>query len=215
MNATRVLVIEDNPRDVEFLRQALDRRRSAEAFEVTSERLLATGIHALNGGDRFDVVLLDLNLPDSVGLDTLRRVMAACPTVAVIILSENKHERLALPALRMGADDYLMKSDINGGLFPRAIRYAVERRRMHAQLRRTQQLEVLNQIAGAALHEFNNLIFVVSGNVDLLELSKESGEAHPRRVETIQAALRRMSALTTNIMKFTRDQKSAQPMPYA
>jgi DNA-binding response OmpR family regulator len=212
MNVTRVLVIEANPQDVELVRRALVPRRSDEAFEITAEGSLSAGINALAGGGKYDVVLLDLNLPDCVGLTTLRRVMAACPTVAVIVLGGNTRERLALVALRLGADDYLMKSDITDGLYPRAICYAVERRRVQAQLRRTQQLEVLNMIAGAALHEFNNLIFVVSGNVDLLELSKKSGDAHPRRVETIQAALRRMAALTTNILRFTREQ-SAQPLP--
>jgi DNA-binding response OmpR family regulator len=214
MNTTRVLIIEDNPQVVESLKQALVTRRSDETFEITAAGFLYEGINALAGVDKFDVVLLDLDLPDSAGLDSLRRVLAACPTVAVIVLSESTRERLAVPVLRMGADDYLMKRDIPNGLYPRAICYAVERRRVQAQLRRTQQLEVLSQIAGAALHEFNNLIFVVSGNVDLMELSHDSGEGHPRRVQTIQTALRRMAAITNNIMKFTREQKSAQPLPH-
>ncbi len=212
MNTIRVLIIEDNPQDVELLRHALISRRSDETFEVTVEGLLSAGINTLTGSDKFDVVLLDLDLPDSKGLGTLRRVLAARPTVAVIILSESTHERLALPVLRMGADDYLMKSAITGGMYPRAICYAVERRRVQAQLSRTQHLETLNHIASAALHEFNNLIFVVSGNMDLLELTRESGDALPRRVETIQTALRRMAALTTSVLKFTREQ-SAQPLP--
>src|ERR1700682_2410808 len=157
MNTTRVLIVKDNPQDVELLQQALVTRRSDETFEVTVEGLLSDGINTLTGSDKFDVVLLDLDLPDSKGLGTLRRVLAASPTVAVIILSESKHERLGLPVLRLGADDYLMKSDITGGMYPRAICYAVERRRVQAQLRRTQHLEALNEIAGAALHEFNNL----------------------------------------------------------
>src|ERR1700686_4136352 len=100
MNVTRVLVIKDSPQDVELLRKALAPRRSDETFEVTAEGLLSAGIDALAGGDKYDVVLLDLNLPDSTGLDTLRRVLAACPPVAVIVLGGNTRERLALPALR-------------------------------------------------------------------------------------------------------------------
>ncbi|MGD1851182.1 MAG: EAL domain-containing protein [Cyanophyceae cyanobacterium] len=93
-----------------------------------------------NYGDRdgaafFDVVLLDLNLPDSQGLDTLVQVQAAAPSLPTVILTNSKDDALAVDAIRHGAQDYLVKRRLQHGSLIRSIRYAIERKRSKEDLR--------------------------------------------------------------------------------
>ena len=87
----------------------------------------------------FDVILLDLGLPDSQGLDTLRTLRGKNPQVAVVVLTGKDDEELALQALKEGAQDYLVKGEIQGGTLQRAIRYAVERSGSEKLLRRSEE----------------------------------------------------------------------------
>jgi C4-dicarboxylate-specific signal transduction histidine kinase len=96
---------------------------------------LAAGLDQLRHAT-FDAVLLDLHLPDSSGLDTLRRVRQSSAEVAVVILSALDDQELAVQAVHEGAQDYLVKSDISSELLSRAIRYAIERRKNETQLER-------------------------------------------------------------------------------
>ncbi|MCU7905259.1 MAG: response regulator [Candidatus Thiodiazotropha sp. (ex Epidulcina cf. delphinae)] len=122
-----LLLVEDNPGDARLIREYL-----AEVAEPIGKLVLAKrlseAVDAL-AGQEFDAVLLDLSLPDSRGLNTINRVRGCAPELAVIILTGNKDEQLALEAVHYGAQDYLTKDDINGNLLSRAIRYAVERQR--------------------------------------------------------------------------------------
>ncbi|MEM9244568.1 MAG: EAL domain-containing protein, partial [Cyanobacteria bacterium P01_F01_bin.153] len=94
-----------------------------------------------DGGDRadhidvFDVVLLDLNLPDSQGLDTLVQVQTAAPSLPTVILTNSKDDALAVEAIRHGAQDYLVKRQLQHGTLIRSIRYAIERKRSKEDLR--------------------------------------------------------------------------------
>ncbi len=98
-----------------------------------------------------DVVLLDLGLPDSEGLDTLKSVRARFPDIPVVVLTAASDEQLALAALRLGAQDYIFKSDANQKLLNRSIRYAVERKYNQVKLAESEKkhrtlLEVLPEI---------------------------------------------------------------------
>jgi phosphoserine phosphatase RsbU/P len=209
MNCTKVLVIEDDPQEANLIQRFL-MRKANDRFEIFTANRLATGIELLARGVKHDIVLLDLNLPDSRGLATLQNLLNASSSVPIIVLTGYEDESIALQALRMGADDYVMKSDIIAGILPRTIRYAIERRAAHDNFR-SQQLAMLNQITGAAMHEFNNLILIVGGNIDLLH--DEIGEPDLLdRIGRVKAALFRMASLTTDLAAFTRKQ-SDTPLP--
>lgn len=128
-----VLVVEDNPGDARLVELFL-LEETADPFRVLKADKLAAALDLL-AAEHVDVVLLDLSLPDSFGLDTLARVKAVRPLVPVVVLTGTNDEVLALEALRRGAQDYLVKGGGDGDLLRRAIRYAIERSRVEVALR--------------------------------------------------------------------------------
>src|SRR5579864_8622852 len=97
---------------------------------ATAERL-ASGVERLRQGD-IELVLLDLSLPDSNGLDTFDVVHAAAPLVPVVVVSGLDDEAVAVSAVHHGAQDYLVKGQLDGGTILRSMRYAIERQRLEA-----------------------------------------------------------------------------------
>ena len=129
----RVLLVEDNPGDVFLLREMVNGERHG-LFHITAEAgTLAGGIARLTAGEA-DVVLLDLSLPDSTGVDTFKAVHHAAPDVPIVILSGLDDEDLALQTVQLGAQEYLVKGRVNSQVLHRALRYAIERARSEAQL---------------------------------------------------------------------------------
>jgi len=96
-------------------------------YQIECADRLSTGLEHLVKGE-FDVVLLDLGLPDSQGLDVLRKVRAQAPAVPIVVLTGLDDETLALQAMRQGAQDYLVKGDIDSKTLWRAMRYAMGRK---------------------------------------------------------------------------------------
>lgn len=121
----KVLVFEDNPDDLFFLRTVLNKATGTH-FQLESARNLAAGLERLTAGD-IDVVLLDLTLPDSTGIDTFNAVKNHARDVPIIILSGMDDETLAVNAVHAGAEDYLVKGRVDSQLLTRAIIYAMER----------------------------------------------------------------------------------------
>ena len=122
----QVLLIEDNPGDARLLREMFDEGGLRET-EVTHVETLAGG-ESLLAGRAFDLVLLDLGLPDAQGLEAVRRAHAAAPRVPLVVLTGLDDESLAVRALQEGAEDYLVKGQIESRGLLRALRYAIERK---------------------------------------------------------------------------------------
>jgi two-component system cell cycle sensor histidine kinase/response regulator CckA len=127
-----VLLVEDNPGDARLILELLGDVQ-AQAFDLERvdrldralSRLAETGV---------DVVLLDLGLPDSQGLDTFVRARRSAPDEPIVVISGLDDERMALEAVRSGAQDYLVKGRIEGHLLARVLRYAIERKRAEQEL---------------------------------------------------------------------------------
>jgi two-component system cell cycle sensor histidine kinase/response regulator CckA len=126
----RILLIENNSGDARSIRETLADTTMTDpaipSFDLTCARRLSSGLKRLAKG-RFDVLLLDLSLPDSQGLDAFVKARAQAPETPVVILSDGEDRRLALDAMRQGAQDYLVKGEVSGSLLVRAIQYAIER----------------------------------------------------------------------------------------
>jgi signal transduction histidine kinase len=154
----RILAVEDNPRDVSLLRAHLAANADGWRCELRTAPTLAAACAALEGAPA-DVILLDLNLPDSSGWDTFESVLDAAPDAAVILLSGANHEELAAKAIKHGAQDYLGKDHLTDHTLRRAIRYAVERKTTELQLRRYREnLEDLVRSRTERIQETNDAL---------------------------------------------------------
>jgi len=136
----RILLIEDRPEDAQLLWETL-RESNAQAFEVLHVCELSEGLERL-ARERFDLVLLDLNLPDSAGIETLARLQSESPDVPVVILTGLDDADVAVQAIRLGAQDFLSKDGLTRRSVSGPIRYAIERYRMLSLL--CQQAEELH-----------------------------------------------------------------------
>ena len=132
-----VLLIEDSPSDAHLLAVSLEDIRSA-SFTIDTVETLADGLLLL-ATRQYDVILLDLNLPDSFGIETCIRLRDHSASVPIIVLTGLDDEEKALEAVKVGAQDYLVKDNCDGALITRAIRYAVERQILTERQRQTDE----------------------------------------------------------------------------
>jgi len=126
LSPTRILLVEDSNTDAQLVQGHL--QRSDAAFVVVRHSTLAEGLAQLTRAD-VDVVLLDLNLPDSRGLDTFRALHRHAFGIPIVVLSGEDDLGLALEAVKLGAQDYLTKGEFNRSALTRSVRYAIERAR--------------------------------------------------------------------------------------
>jgi diguanylate cyclase (GGDEF)-like protein/PAS domain S-box-containing protein len=133
----KVLLVEDNPGDARLVKEMLV-DAGANKFSLAHVGLISEGLSLLREGG-YDVVLLDLSLPDGYGLDTIRQVCAAAPHLPVVILTGLDDETIAIRAVQEGAQDYLVKGQMDSNLLARAIRYAIERKRAEEKLRESEE----------------------------------------------------------------------------
>ena len=131
----KILLIEDNLGYVHLIQQMLAVSSQVE-YQIECADRLSTGLEHLVKGE-IDVVLLDLGLPDSQGLDTLGKVRTQAPAVPIVVVTGLDDEVLAFQAVRQGAQDYLVKGDINSKTLWRVIRYAVERKQAEEKIKQT------------------------------------------------------------------------------
>ncbi|MEA2164387.1 MAG: hypothetical protein QOK37_2514 [Thermoanaerobaculia bacterium] len=134
LSPLRVLLIEDSPIDAHLIRSIL----RSTSFQLTTVDRLSEGLAVLRSS-AIDVVLLDLNLPDSSGSETLQRILEQTSGIAIVVLTGNDDEHTALDAVALGAQDYLIKGSANGETIVRSIRYAYERSRADEDRRRSEE----------------------------------------------------------------------------
>ncbi len=133
-----ILLVEDNPGDIRLLQEIL-REVTTTRCQITPAMTLAAAIEQLTASDpgSFDVILIDLSLPDSHGIASFVTLHRQVPNIPVIVLTGLDDENLALSAMQQGAQDYLIKGQVDRNLLLRSIRYAIERERAETALRQT------------------------------------------------------------------------------
>lgn len=137
----KILLVEDNSEDAEFLRVSLAQRNSV-SVNITRASLISEAVKALDD-EHFDVVLLDLNLPDGRGAECVERIQEADDLVPIVVLSGHGDEDFAVEILNRGVQDYLVKWEGDGRVILRAIRYAIERKRAEIKLNYLARLDWL------------------------------------------------------------------------
>src|SRR5215204_2491797 len=128
----QILLIEDTPSDALLLREALENDKLT-AFVLTTVEHLSSAIKLLSE-QAFDIILLDLSLPDSQGMETFTRIQQVVPAIPKVILSGFTDEAFAMQAVHAGAQDYLVKGSAGFSSAMSAIRYAIERQRTQTAL---------------------------------------------------------------------------------
>lgn len=147
--ALQVLVVEDSPGDRRLLQEMLndasnDNHPLAPAFRLEQAGELSKALDHLKQR-QFDVLLLDLNLPDSQGLATFNRIKEALTDTAIVVLTGLADNTLAVEAIRHGAQDYLIKDNLDGNVLVRSLCYAVERQRLQTALEQARQQQYRQQ----------------------------------------------------------------------
>ncbi len=161
--AVRVLIVEDNPADATFIERSLA-KSSCVAFTCHTIDRLQTALSWIKS-EAPDVVLLDLSLPDSSGITGCELIHLQSPVIPIVVLTGLDDESVALEALQCGAQDYLVKGQIDSSLLARSLRYAIERQRVetalqqaHDQLEarvaeRTEELSHTNEVLKRAIRD--------------------------------------------------------------
>ena len=139
-DTVHILLIEDNDEQVVFLRRMLAESEAGD-FELHVAGTLEMGLARLKDGG-IHLILLDLTLPDSDGLETFLRVIEAEPHLPLVVLSGMADVDLAIEIVQLGAQDYLVKGHVDNHLLVRSLQYAIERKRIQLQIKRaSDQLE--------------------------------------------------------------------------
>lgn len=166
----KVLVVEDEPGDARLIQRSLS-RSSPELFSVSWAKTLAEGLRFL-AGQEFDLVLLDLSLPDSCGFDTLQATCQAAGDTPVVVLTVRDDPGFALKTLDAGAQDYLIKGEFDDKLLARSLLYALARSRTEA----LQASRVKSEFLAKVSHELQTPLHAILSYADLgKEESRETG----------------------------------------
>ncbi|MFA9425450.1 bacterio-opsin activator domain-containing protein [Natronorubrum sp. A-ect3] len=156
-DSLEILLIEDNPGDARLIREMLrgteelaqrvsSDRSAGNTPEITCQSNLQDGIETLDSKP-IDVVLLDLHLPDSEGLETLETVHAKCEGAPIVVLTGLRDQQVGVKAIQRGAQDFLVKDEVTSELLVRTIHHAIERARQERERKRQrEQLEALNRL---------------------------------------------------------------------
>jgi phosphoserine phosphatase RsbU/P len=200
----RALLVEDNPGDARLIREMLrEAGARAASVELAHADRLSAGLQYI-AEHAPEVVLLDLSLPDSRGLETFAAVHAAAPDTPVVVLSGLDDEDVAVGAVHAGAQDYLVKGQVDGGTLLRSMRYAIERERLEAARRdlERQRDEFFSNIS----HDLRTPVAAIKAAIGVV-LANEPANMPPalhRLLGNVDLAADELSTLIDDLLEIAR-----------
>jgi len=220
IDLVRVLVVEDNPADARWVREMLAEDAAGE-FDLLHASTVGDAVDQLAAhGGWIDAVLLDLSLPDDTGLNTLQRVLPVAHTAVVIVMTGQGDEQLGLNAMQAGAQDYLIKGQLDGRTLRRALRFALERQTVLQRLSHRDDLTGLHnrrgfmlqaeQMTRAARRQRTSLLLTFLDLDDFKRINDTFGHAEGNRA-LVEAAdvLRRCFRQSDLLARFGGDEFAA------
>ena len=202
----RVLLVQDDTADLRWFEDEL--RGSAPPWcELDNAATLVGAIERVQAGG-IDAVLLDLCLPDARGLEAVTRMRAAATGLPIVVLAGLDDERVALNALKEGAQDYLIKDRVSGSLLARAVRHAVERKRVEEAQRRVAAADEVarlrEQFVAVLGHDLRNPLSSIAMNAALLLKQADMTERQLKIVARMARSADRMNRMIGDLLDFTR-----------
>jgi|GEM_PF-2875409 len=162
-----ILMIEDNPVDAHLIKELLG--NDASRFSLIQVSRLAEGLSRLEQGD-IDLVLTDLGLPDSNGLDTLIQLLHQVPEIPIVVLTSNEDNAVVDQAMIQGAQDYLVKGQFDRNTLLRSLRYALARNRAE------QALLSERDLAHAIIDTISSPVVVLDPAGRILQFNRACGD---------------------------------------
>jgi signal transduction histidine kinase len=198
-----VLLIEDDPADARLIREMLFEVSPVLARRVRHAESLGAGI-ALAAEQPPEIVLLDLSLPDAHGFETFRRLQAALPGLPVVILSGLSDEETAVRSVQGGAQDYLAKGHVDGPTLVRAMRYAIERKRMDAERRELSRQR--DEFFAGVSHDLRTPVAAIKASIEAVLANEPEDLPKPlhRLLVNIGLATEGLSGLVEDLLELAR-----------
>ena len=205
-----VLLVEDHIPFASVLQETL--KTGAPQMEIVHVETLSSGLGRL-AQVGVDAVLLDLSLPDSRGLDTLDMVHSEAPEVPIVILTATDNKGLALQAVSRGAQDYLVKIDVDGPLLARSLRYAIERNATQRNLVQAEKLVAIGQVVAGMARNLNQPLGVILEHVRRLARSDLEPNATKWYLRIVLKEAERASKTVRDLIAMGRDEADrSQPL---
>jgi signal transduction histidine kinase len=221
-----ILLVEDSQAEARLISEFL-RGSTLESFDLKSVSRLADGVNWLQE-ESVDVVLLDLSLPDSQGLASLDTLLAMDPALPIVVLTNTNDEELAVQAVRHGAQDYLVKRQVNSTSLVRSIRYAIERRQVADSLREMNtnlserikdstsklvEIQAENQLKADFVsmisHDFRNPLNTILISTDLLQEVSQKGEDQLTYLRAIRSSIESLTSLLDEVSLLNKSEAGA------
>jgi len=198
-----VLMVDDDEVDYLAAKRALLDCPYPVKFDIETANTLSKAMDKLKRG-RFDVVLLDLGLPDSVGLDTVKSAIKAAGDIPIVVLTGLADDRTGLSAIDIGAADYLVKGPSIGNMLGRTLLYALERKKVGLKLK--EAMEAKADLVNMVSHDLRIPLTAIREGIDIV-LGGEAGEVNDEQTEFLALAKRNVERLTRLITDFLDYQK--------
>jgi signal transduction histidine kinase len=206
-----ILIIEDNQGDFILVKEYL--RDSELDYRLDWAKDLKSGIESLKN-KRFDVVLLDIGLPDSTGINTVGKVLVHCEDTAMIVITGNTDQQRGITAMKFGAQDYIVKENLSDQLLERTIRYSLERKKNEKILvQKNQELKEANaekdRFFSIIAHDLRSPFNAILGYLDLLN-EEYDNYTEPERRKFISSVLKSANntfSFIENLLEWSRSQR--------
>ena len=197
-----ILMVDDDPDDCRMVEQVLKKSLQTTEFTIETAQGLADGLVRLKNHS-FDLVLLDLGLPDSSGIETVRELCGVNPNVPIVVLTGPDDERMGLEAVSKGAEDYLVKGEPFKYTLFRSIQYAIERKQTK-KLR--EETKVKSRFVSAVSHELRTPLTAMKEGIAIV-LNGEAGKINNKQRKFLDIASRNIDRLTRLINDVLNFQK--------